>query len=149
MYTRVLISLVACESYFPLWTKLESSIALIQSYMFSEILSTFVWWQNFYIFERGHIYYFNINPDSKVRVANMGPTWVLASPGGPHVGPMNLAIRESVIAIVAGDAAHNYSFYMIFTYSVMVQRFENAEVSAIGLYLRSTVYVYVSSQNIT
>ena len=32
-------------------------------------------------------------PDSKVRVANMGPTWILAAPGGPHVGPMNLAIR--------------------------------------------------------
>ena len=31
-------------------------------------------------------------PDSKVHGANMGPTWVLSSPGGPHVGPMNLAI---------------------------------------------------------
>ena len=29
---------------------------------------------------------------SKVHVANMGPTWVLSAPGGPHVGPMNLAI---------------------------------------------------------
>ena len=25
----------------------------------------------------------------------MGPTWVLSAPDGPHVGPMNLAIRES------------------------------------------------------
>ena len=33
-----------------------------------------------------------ISPDSKVHGANMGPTWVLSSPGGPHVGPMNLAI---------------------------------------------------------
>ena len=33
--------------------------------------------------------------DSKFHVANMGPTWVLSSPVGPHVGPMNLAIRES------------------------------------------------------
>ena len=32
-------------------------------------------------------------PDSKVHVANMGPSWVLSSQGGPHVGPMNLAIR--------------------------------------------------------
>ena len=24
----------------------------------------------------------------------MGPTWVLSAPDGPHVGPMNLAIRE-------------------------------------------------------
>ena len=35
----------------------------------------------------------NHAPDSKVHVANMGPTWVLTAPGGPHVGPMNLAIR--------------------------------------------------------
>ena len=31
-------------------------------------------------------------PDSKVHRANMGPTWVLSAPGGPHVGPMDLAI---------------------------------------------------------
>ena len=32
-------------------------------------------------------------PDSKVHGAYMGPTWVLSAPAGPHVGPMNLAIR--------------------------------------------------------
>ena len=31
--------------------------------------------------------------DSKVHGANMGPTWVLSAPDGPHVGPMNLATR--------------------------------------------------------
>ena len=31
-------------------------------------------------------------PDSKIHGANMGPTWVLSAPDGPHVGPMNLAI---------------------------------------------------------
>ena len=35
-------------------------------------------------------------PDSKVHGANMGPTWVLSAPDGPHVGPMNLAIRDSL-----------------------------------------------------
>ena len=35
----------------------------------------------------------HIDPDNKIHRANMGPTWVLSSPGGPHVGPMNLAIR--------------------------------------------------------
>ena len=29
----------------------------------------------------------------KIHAASMGPTWVLSAPGGPHVGPMNLAIR--------------------------------------------------------
>ena len=33
-------------------------------------------------------------PDSKVHGAIMGPTWVLSAPDEPHVGPMNLAIRE-------------------------------------------------------
>ena len=28
----------------------------------------------------------------------MGPTWVLSAPSGPHVGPMNLAIRVYTIA---------------------------------------------------
>ena len=32
----------------------------------------------------------NGSPDSKVHVANMGPTWVLSVPGGPHVGPWTL-----------------------------------------------------------
>ena len=31
-------------------------------------------------------------PDSKVHGANMGPTWNLSAPDGPHVGPMNLAM---------------------------------------------------------
>ena len=35
-------------------------------------------------------------PDSKVHEANMGPTWVLSAPDGPHVGHMNLAIRVMV-----------------------------------------------------
>ena len=35
--------------------------------------------------------------DSKVQEAYMGPTWGQQASGGPHVGPMNLAIR--VIAV--------------------------------------------------
>ena len=34
----------------------------------------------------------HVDPDSKVHGANMGPTWVLLAPDGPHVGPMNLVI---------------------------------------------------------
>ena len=30
--------------------------------------------------------------DSKFMRANMGPTWGRQDPGGPHIGPMNLAI---------------------------------------------------------
>ena len=31
--------------------------------------------------------------DSRVHGANMGPTWVLSAPDGPHVGPINHAIK--------------------------------------------------------
>ena len=34
-----------------------------------------------------------VYPNSKVHGTNMGPTWVLSASDGPHVGPMNLAIR--------------------------------------------------------
>ena len=34
--------------------------------------------------------------DSKIHEASMGPTWVLSAPGGPHVGPMNLVIRDGL-----------------------------------------------------
>ena len=34
-------------------------------------------------------------PDNKVHGANMGPTWVLSVPDGPHVGPTNLAMRTT------------------------------------------------------
>ena len=34
----------------------------------------------------------DVNPDSKVHGANMGPIWVRQDPGGPLVGPMNLVI---------------------------------------------------------
>ena len=40
---------------------------------------------------------FENNSDSKVHVAHMGPSWVLSDPGGSHVGPMNLAIREGPV----------------------------------------------------
>ena len=33
-------------------------------------------------------------PDSKVHAANMGSIWGRQNPGGPHVGPMNLAIWD-------------------------------------------------------
>ena len=35
-------------------------------------------------------------PDSKVHGANMGPTWVLSTPGGSHAGPMNLVIWAGI-----------------------------------------------------
>ena len=31
--------------------------------------------------------YLQTDPDSNVHGANMGPTWVLSAPDGPHFGP--------------------------------------------------------------
>ena len=39
-------------------------------------------------------------PDNKVHGVNMGPTWVLSALVGPHVGPMNLAIRFGMCGIL-------------------------------------------------
>ena len=36
------------------------------------------------------------SPDSKVHGVNMESTWVLSAPDGPHIGPMNLTIREGM-----------------------------------------------------
>ena len=50
---------------------------------------TIAWKNDFWINETvKHV------PESKVHGANMGPTWVLSAPDGPHAGPMNLAIRD-------------------------------------------------------
>ena len=57
----------------------------------SSVINRWCYWINQWIIpsHKSHS-----NPDSKVHGANMGPTWVLSAPDGPHVGPMNLAIRE-------------------------------------------------------
>ena len=48
--------------------------------------------------------YLHNHPDSKVHEANMGPTRVLSASDGPHVGPMNLAIRamEKTLKLICG-----------------------------------------------
>ena len=43
--------------------------------------------------------------DSKFHGAKRGPTWVLSAPDGPHVRPMNLAIRVAICVIVNGKSS--------------------------------------------
>ena len=38
-------------------------------------------------------------PDGKIHGANMGPIWGRRDPGGPHVGPMNLAFWDNIMGI--------------------------------------------------
>ena len=51
-----------------------------------------------------------IIPDSKVHGTYMGPTWGRQDPGGPHVGPMILAIWNG---ITCGKRSE-YVIYMLF-----------------------------------
>ena len=50
--------------------------------------------------EHNHVYNFvsaaGMVPDNTVHEAHMEPTWDLSAPDGPHVGPMKLAIRDSL-----------------------------------------------------
>ena len=48
------------------------------------------------------------SPDSKVHGTNMGPTWVLSAQDGPHVSPINIAIRVNNVQILlySGRAPH-------------------------------------------
>ena len=49
--------------------------------------------QNDYVMLTHSSLFASHHPDNKVHEANMGPTWVLSAPDGPHVGLMNLVIR--------------------------------------------------------
>ena len=57
------------------------------------------------VFDAGNI------PDSKVHGANMEPIWGRQDPGGPHVGPMNLAIwdvqQSQLVRLSVGDSSIN------------------------------------------
>ena len=53
-----------------------------------------------------------IGHDNKVHGANMGPTWVLSAPDGPHVGTMNLAIWEAMLPGAITGAAILLSFHL-------------------------------------
>ena len=46
----------------------------------------------------------------------MGPTWVLSAPSGPHVGPMNLAIRVSFgeISNLTYDGCWKRHYFLLF-----------------------------------
>ena len=49
---------------------------------------------------------FQSHPDSKVHGANMGPIWGRQDPGGPHVGPLNLAIWARYIDGLVQDCSN-------------------------------------------
>ena len=58
------------------------------------------------------------SPDSNVHGATMGPIWDRQDPGGPHVGPMNLAIwviSQINHSMAPGRSECEYNFQYCFT----------------------------------
>ena len=60
-------------------------------------------------------------PDNKIHGANMGPTWVLLAPGGPHVGPINLVIRVYNVDVKIWMSNQTHRKYEIGFYLSMPQ----------------------------
>ena len=62
-------------------------------------------------------------PDSKVHGANMGPTWVLSAPDGPHDGLMNLAIKGpwSLLSFKPISHSWKYTYFSNMSFSCFIQ----------------------------
>ena len=75
-------------------------------------------------------------PDNKVHGANMGPTWVLSAPDGPHVGPMNLSFRG--FAECPNDCAHRSRFVIVLRMS---------RITYLRIFLRITSLAWVNHTN--
>ena len=70
-----------------------------------------------------------ITPESKVYGAYMGPTWGRQDPGGPHVGPMNLAIWDS-------------KWWLMYYYQIVVLITPSAYRQRDSITTRYSMYIY-------
>ena len=70
------------------------------------------------------------SPDSKVHGANMGSTWVLSIPDGPHVDPMNFAIREWALQKQQGMILVLYMLQTLYSVSYKIYNCLNVPVLA-------------------
>ena len=52
------------------------------------------------------------DPDSKVHGANMGPIWGRQDPGGPHIGPMSLAIWGATLSAIGTSGSDGGSLHL-------------------------------------
>ena len=64
-------------------------------------------------------------PDNKLYGANMGATWVLSAPDGPHVGPMNLAISAIMLKILP---VYLHIFYFVGFRRMSMTRRQSSEI---------------------
>ena len=68
----------------------------LDTYEKRKVLTNFAQQKHNFIPQSSHSNFvqYSTIPDSKINEANIGPTWVLSAPDGPHVGPMNLSVRD-------------------------------------------------------
>ena len=88
-------------------------------------------------------------PDSKVHGANMGPTWVLSAPDGPHVGPMNLAFRDLLCLAwswLETDSSSNFFIYIVH-YNDVIMGMMASQITSLAI-IYSTVYSGADQGNI-
>ena len=91
------------------------------------------------------------SPDSKVHEANMGPTWVLSALDGPHVGPMNLAIRVLIRLHICWNKTtiHKQTCWCIYVYNVYIYIYSfRYESSVYAFFIHISEYPYLPTVTI-
>ena len=105
-------ALITIASYLILssrWCQTVTQMIAIHHYCLmckNEVIRKCVWDSHFAVQET--------IPDIKVHGANMGPTWVLSAPDGPHDGPMNLAIRDPYIQQQKRSDSIHWGLWVLF-----------------------------------
>ena len=98
---------VLLERYPHWWLLLKDISSFTHDYPSQRSRNSDLW--RFFVFSPNRLFEFTrtvddlrclnvhvVIPDSKVHGTNMGPIWVRQDPGGPHVGPINLAIWNGI-----------------------------------------------------
>ena len=84
-------------------------------------------------------------PDSKVHGANMGPTWVLSAPGGPHVGPINLTIRDVHCPLFSNPCPHNLILLTVYILPMGISLVSLFNYCIMGIFDLTKVLVRLST----
>ena len=84
-----------------------------------------------------------VSTDCKVRGANMGPIWGRQDLGGPHVGPMNFAIRVSSCLCFVMVLLQRFPFiylleYLVLKLNVMLHTTATFRLKKLRLFLCNT-----------
>ena len=85
-----LLSMIYKERKFEWWINKSSNPLTVFSAQYTVHLKKYTRGSRFVY----HYGFYLLIPDSKIHSAHMGPIWGRQEPGGPHVGPMNVAIWD-------------------------------------------------------